>query len=247
MRLLSSDTIQPVAQWKFSPGHEFPFRSLCGGYLLEPRGDGIGFFDDPELNQAVLEFSRGGWLELPRSRLGALDIHGPGATVTVCVKVRISRPDLYQAIAGVWDETHSKRQYCLFYNINTRYESEGNAHGHISHVGGATPGHRFCVTYATGATRLPVGEWIDLAMVYDGRDIRVYVNGQLDQNPRADPFRGNRSLNPYNYPGSIFDGGRNGAPFTVGGVHRSGEMGNWFIGRLAELTVYDSALADGLA
>lgn len=237
----------PIARWDFSAGSESAFDSSCGEYRLESRGAGARFVHVPELDRPVLEFSGGGWLEIPRNRLGALDIHGSGSAVSVCAKVRISRPDLYQAIAGVWNETHRKRQYCLFYNINTRYDSEGNAHGHISHVGGPTPGHGYCVTYATGATRLPVGEWIDLAMVYDGRDIRVYVNGQLDQNPRADPFRGNRSLNPYNYPGSIFDGGRNGAPFTVGGVHRSGEMGNWFIGRLAELTVYDSALADGLA
>jgi hypothetical protein len=198
------------------------------------------------LDRPVLEFSGGGWLEIPRNRLGALDIHGRGAAVSVCAKVRISRPDLYQTISGVWDETHRKRQYCLFYNINTRYDSEGNAHGHIFHVGGPAPGHGYCVTYATGATRLPIGEWIDLAMAYDGRDIRVYLNGQLDKNPRADPFRLDiNSLNPYPYPSDIFDGGRTGAPFTVGGVHRSGEMGNWFMGRMSDLTVYANAQYQG--
>jgi hypothetical protein len=83
-------------------------------------------------------------------------------------------------------------------------------------------------------------------MVYDGRDIRVYLDGRLDHNPRTDPFRPDiKSLNPYPYPGDIFDGGRNGAPFTVGGVHRSGEMGNWFIGRMAELWVAGRAPGDG--
>lgn len=197
---------------------------------------------DEELGRTVPEFSGGGWLEIPRARLGALDIHGPGAQVTVEARVKILEPALYQAIAGVWDETRCKRQYCLFYNLNARYDSKENLHGHISHIGSPTPGHDFCVTYATGGTRLPVGQWLTLSMQYDGRDIRVFVDGELDQNPRADPFRpGESVLNPYHYPGAIFDGGPDGAPFTVGAVHRSGEMGNWFIGRLAGLRVANGA------
>lgn len=232
------DPEKEIARWDLTRGGKDAFVSLCGNYTLEPRGRGIHFVHDPELGRPVAEFNGGGWLEIPRERLGALDIHGAGATVTVSARVRITEPALYQAIAGVWDETHGKRQYCLFYNITTRYQSKGNLHGHISHVGGPSPGHGFCITYATGATRLPVGQWLDLAMTYDGTDICVFVDGRLDQNPRSDPFRREAAtLNPYRYPGAIYDGGPEGAPFTVGGVHRSGEMGNWFIGRMAELRV----------
>ena len=38
--------------------------------------------------------------------------------------------------------------------------------------------------------------------------------------------------------------GPQGASFTVCGVHRSGEMGNWFTSRIAELAVYNRALAE---
>ena len=40
----------------------------------------------------------------------------------------------------------------------------------------------------------------------------------------------------------LFDGGYLGSDFTVGAVNRSGEMGNFFVGQIGGLAVYDRAL-----
>ena len=50
--------------------------------------------------------------------------------------------------------------------------------------------------------------------------------------------------NPYEYPGGLLDGGENGSDFTVGAVHRSGEMGNWYVGLIGGLAVFNRALSD---
>jgi hypothetical protein len=42
--------------------------------------------------------------------------------------------------------------------------------------------------------------------------------------------------------GGLHNGGPNGSDFTVGAVHRSGEMGNFFCGKIAALAVYRRAL-----
>ena len=45
-----------------------------------------------------------------------------------------------------------------------------------------------------------------LAFTYDGEWIKVYVDGKLDKNGNYNPFR---------YDGPIYNGGENGADFTV--------------------------------
>lgn len=190
-----------------------------------------------------LRFNGTGWLRVPRQQLGALDIHGAGAQVSVLAWFRWNREDLYQAIAGIWNETACCRQYCLFLNLNTRYNSLHNLHGHISHTGGPTPGHEFCVTYATGGGKVKTGEWTFAALTYDGSRICIYRNGILDVNTAPDPFSDSgNTLNPYHYAGPIHDGGPDGADFTIGAVDRSGEMGNWFHGDLSGLAVFNRAL-----
>jgi len=50
-------------------------------------------------------------------------------------------------------------------------------------------------------------------------------------------------FNPYAFPHGIYDAGPEGADFTVGAVHRAGEVGNWFAGWLGGLAIYRRALA----
>jgi hypothetical protein len=64
----------------------------------------------------------------------------------------------------------------------------------------------------------------------------VYVDGRLDALEH---------YNPFPYPDGLFDGGDTGADFTVGAVHRGGEWGNFFGGRLGGLAVFNRALSDG--
>ncbi|MGV3660945.1 MAG: LamG domain-containing protein [Prosthecobacter sp.] len=183
----------------------------------------------------------GQWFMLERSRLGALDIHGKDAQVTVVAWVRRVEKSFWQAIAGVWDETRGKRQYCLFLNAPQgtrademkRHPLQNRIHGHVSGVGGPTPGQGFCITYSSSGTEIPLKEWHCLAMTYDGRESRVYLDGKLDSQEH---------YNPFPYTEGLFDGGTEGSPFTVGAVHRGGTWGNFFGGQIGGLAIYSRAL-----
>lgn len=174
------------------------------------------------------------WLSIPRKECPALDIHGPGAQVTVAAwtKWGTSNYDGCEAIAGLWDETRRKRQYCLFLNLKI-WDSSEQVCGHVSSVGGPTEGYPYCMDAAIGQTPITRGEWHFVAFTYDGAEAKAYLDGQLDRRER---------FNPYRYEGGLFDGGEDGADFTVGAVDRSGEPGNFFTGLLGGLAIFDRAL-----
>ncbi|TBL74688.1 LamG domain-containing protein [Paenibacillus thalictri] len=181
---------------------------------------------------ASIEF--GQWLNLPRRDCPALDFHGPDAQLTIIAWLK--RADMVnrgcQAVAGMWNESEKKRQYCLFMDLRI-WESGDQLGGHVSSVGGPTPGHPWCMTTAIGATPVSKAEWHAAAFTYDGLEARVYLDGVLD---RRDVY------NPYAYPEGLFDGGPEGADFTVAAVHRSGEMGNFYAGLIGGLAVFKKAL-----
>lgn len=185
----------------------------------------------------------GQWFMIERGEIGDLNIHGKETAVTVVAWIKRIEPVTWQAIAGVWDETHKQRQYCLFLNAPRgtrademkRYPLKNRIHGHVSAVGGPTPGEEFCITYSSGATEIPLQEWHCLAMTYDGRESRVYVNGKLDSLEQ---------YNPFPYTEGLYDGGKEGAPFTVGAVHRGGSWGNFFGGQIGGLAVFNRALEE---
>lgn len=182
------------------------------------------------------------WFEIPRARIRALDIHGAEAAVTVVAWIKRDADKHWQAIAGLWDESRKQRQYCLFLNAAkqtdwrtmTRVPSENRFQGHLSSVGGPTPGEEFCITYASSGTTVPVGSWECLALTYDSESIRLYHNGELSEA---------EGMNPFPYPEGIHDGGENGAAFTVGSVSVRGEPGNFFGGWIGGLAVYAAALS----
>jgi hypothetical protein len=189
-----------------------------------------------------------GSLVIPRAACPALNLHGPKAQVTLIawIKRAPTLPEekgLCQAVAGMWNE-HSKRQYCLFLNLRI-HESAEQVGAHVSSVGGATPGFKYCMDAAIGATPVPANVWQCVAITYDGKYARAYLNGRLDA-------RGER--NPYRYEGGIFDGGADGADFTVGAVLRpervdaqfiahGSTLANRFYGLLGGLAVYHRALS----
>jgi len=177
---------------------------------------------------------QGQWFNLPRAECPALNLHGANAQVSVVAWIQRAQKDHMQceAVAGIWNESAKLRQYCLFLNLGLD-QSRHQACGHISAVGGPTPGEKFCVDAAIGATQVEFDAWHCVAFTYDGANIKAYLDGRLDA-------RGAR--NPYVYPHGIFDGGEHGADFTVGAVHRSGEMGNWFTGTLGGLAIFNRAL-----
>ncbi len=227
------DFQEPAGAARVSRGAErFALREMKGPIA---RADGGVFGPYSAL------IKRGQWLMIDRAQIGALDLHGKEAQVTVMAWVFRQDRSPWQAIAGVWDETRSKRQYCLFLNAPRgtrademkRYPLQNRIHGHVSAIGGPTPGEEFCITYSSGATEIPLHRWQCLAMTYNGRESRVYVDCKLDAIEH---------FNPFPYADGLFDGGADGADFTVGAVHRGGSWGNFFGGRLGGLAVFRRAL-----
>ena len=190
----------------------------------------------------ALKLKQGQWLRLPREKLGPLNIHGPRAQVSLVAWVKREAESHWQSVAGVWDETHLGRQYMLFLNAASRTDaskmqripSKNRIHGHISASGGASPGQKFWISYASGASEVPLGDWHMVALSYDAAQIRVYLDGKLDAE---------ENFNPFPYTEGIFDGGPQGAEFTVGANHVAGvENNNRFGGTMAGLAVFDRAL-----
>lgn len=211
--------------------------------LLESRGE-IMRAEGGIFGPWSARIDSGKFFSVPRGKLGPLDIHGKAAQVTLAAWVKRESNRYWQSIAGVWDETHKKRQYMLFLNarsrtdhrIMQRVECRDLVHGHISSVGGPTPGEEFCITYASSHTPVSFDQWHLLVLSYDGRKIRVHLDGRLDAET---------GFNPFPYEEGIFDGGGDGAPFTVGANHVAGiENNNPFTGWIGGVAVWDRALAD---
>lgn len=234
-----------LAFWDFKEdaGQARASKGRDGVYALQEMKGPVARVEDGVFGPYSARIKRGQWFMVPRKDVGTLDIHGKDAQVTVVAWVKRGNKSSWQAIAGVWDETRKKRQYCLFLNAPRgtkademkRYPLANRIHGHVSAVGGPTPGEQFCITYSSGATEVPLNEWQCLAMSYDGRASRVFVNGKLDSLEQ---------YNPFPYPDGLFDGGADGADFTVGAVHRGGEWGNFFDGRIGGLAIFNRALSE---
>ena len=185
-------------------------------------------------------------------------ISGPDARVTLLAWVSpAAHFEGGPFVAGVWDEygvhggVTGARQYALFLSLGACASSGANYSrglaGHISPVGGPTPGERFCTTAACDPRALaPAPAWHCLAVTYDELAIKVYVNGT---------FAGNGAHNPFPLTGGIFDPaahpGRIGAEFGVGANRVNTTVGgaptweNAFAGLLGGVAVWDVALSEG--
>ncbi|QJD82003.1 LamG domain-containing protein [Cohnella herbarum] len=178
----------------------------------------------------------GDWFSVPRNEAFALNIHGRNAEVTVAAWVKRSATarSHCEFIAGIWNETNEKRQYGLFLNLAI-WDSGEQVCGHVSSIGGPTPGYRYCMDASIGQSPVPLDRWQFVAFTYDGEYARSYLNGKLDTR---------ETFNPYSYRGGLYDGGEDGADFTVGAVDRSGEIGNYYAGRIGGLAVFRQALSE---
>lgn len=217
-------------------------------YLLRPVDKPVPRVAEGVFGANSVRLGRGhGALYIPRRDCPALNLRGPKARVSLVAWIKREKgapAGNCQAVAGMWNE-HAKRQYCLFLNLRI-WDSAEQVGAHISSIGGATPGYKYCMDAAIGKTAVPFDTWQCVAISYDGAFARAYVNGQLDN-------RGDR--NPYRYEGGIFDGGENGADFTVGAVTRPEKvdedrkehgsiLANNYHGLLGGLAIYDRALTD---
>ena len=239
--LLSAFTARPTCLWRFDqPGTTCYISHTASPITLHSEGIPAARHTGGPFG-SYLAFRGQSWLTCPRQAIGPLDVHGTDAAVSVFAWLRPRGDEPWQFVAGVWDESQSKRQYGLFFNAAGRtlhsrahrVPAHRQVHGHVSHLGGPTPGRNVCTTYASGATELPDNAWACIGMTYDGHHARVYVNGQLDALDDANPFP---------YPFGLFNAGRNGAPFHVSANSVAGRMHNFLHADLAMLAVWTHAL-----
>jgi hypothetical protein len=168
----------------------------------------------------------------------------------------------------MWDE-RNRRQYGLFINgtkqydsaLDARHPARMQAHGYLSDTGGKSPGKEACFSYATGATELETGRWYCLASVWDGAQLAVYLDGELDRNGSSNPipftqpiFSGSPASgaqeNPHwaGLPGADFTVGQHGHVEWLDYPAGSGPAHEGFEGCLGGLAVFDEALsAEALA
>ena len=225
-----------VSYWDFRKSSDHFPATQGEPYVLLSQSGPLEIVEekDAPLGGSALQINEGQWLNIPRKDCPRLDIHGKDGHLTVVAWVRRKRTTSGQCefIAGQWNESNRGRQYGLFLNIKV-WGLGDRICGHLSHVGGPTPGYKYCADGAMGATEIACETWNVVAMSYDGQAGFAWLNGILDARP---------GLNPYPMAGGLHDGGPGGSDFTVGAVDRSGEIGNFFTGLIAGLAVYDRAL-----
>lgn len=204
---------------------------------LRSQSGPLEIVDDPSapLGGKALALREGQWLNIARRDCLGLEFSGShsGLTVIAWVKREKTAHGGCEFVAGMWNESQKGRQYGLFLNISV-WQQNHQVCGHLSNVGGPTPGYKYCIDGPVGATPVAWDEWSVVAMSYDGTSGYAWLNGTLDFRP---------GLNPYSLAGGLFSGGPEGSDFTVGAVDRSGTIGNFFTGKIAGIAVYNRALS----
>jgi hypothetical protein len=244
-RILAMDDL--ITFWDFQepPGEPRIGRGPQRSILLEAGGQ-VPVMPQGLFGPVSAHFGAGAYLYIPRRELGRLNIHGPEAQVTLVAWLErhaSGAERACEAVAGLWNE-HARRQYAMFLNLRI-HDSAQQLGAHISGIGGATPGYKYCMEAAIGATPIGYETWHCLAITYDGVEARAYVDGRLDERPVR---------NPYRYEHGIYSAGDDGADFTIGAVTRpetvtedfrdiGSIVSNRFHGQLAGLAVFHRALS----
>jgi hypothetical protein len=225
------DLQQPGGQQRLAHGQ--------GAYALHEAAGTIDRIEGGVFGAYCASFTPGRWLECPREACPLLNLHGPEAEISVLAWVRrdLQHSAGSQAVAGIWHEAAHRRQYGLYLDLR-QSESAGQVGVQLSCVGAPANGQKYVSESAIGATQLD-GGWHFIACTFGrgpggGNEARVYLDGRLDPRP---------GLNPASPAGCLANGGAGGADFTVGAVHRTGEVGEWFVGALAGVAVCNRALA----
>ena len=234
-----------VAFWDFSKTSAGGYRDTRGNFPLRGVGGVKMVSGDGVFGVSSLEFDgETAYLTMPANEVGALDITKK-VTVIAWVKRASAKHNCF--VAGLWNEYSDggKRQYGLFVSL-PYYNGADKVCGHISKNGKATPPFPYSVDYSTSVQKVPVGEWVQVAMTYDGKEIKSYLDGvfiesqpELIQHTKG--FAGYpdglvQRKNPYYFPDGMAS---NGSDFTVGAVLLKRGMGNFFHGKIAGVAVFN--------
>jgi len=196
-----------------------------------------------------------------------LDIRGDDKTLSMVVWMK---PEYYNEggsgacfghLAGIWSEAVSVRQYVLF-GSTCRGGGEHLNDAEVSRSGSNHPPCQWSISYALGSAHMDYNSWHMVAMTFDGKFIRSYVNGTLDYRlphriePPSDPcnetWQNPASVSTWSNRSQWGPGGDPVDPrhtdFAVGGQKGAPEkgypLGHPWHGLIGGLAVYDRALSD---
>lgn len=238
-----------VAFWDFSEESGMPKCSKgVGCYELTEYGDPILVVEEGPWSGRSVQLNGASYLSLPYEKTGALDLKDNQVTVLAWIK-KESRQTGF--VGGMWNEYQEggKRQYGLFVSL-PHYNGADQVCGHISKTGKPTPPFPYSIDYSASKQTVPLGQWCCVAFTYDGKYIRSYLDGVFE--PREPELISHtkgfpgypegliQSKNPYYYPDGM---GSNGSDFTVGAVLVKSGMGNFFVGKIGGLAVFNRALS----
>ncbi len=248
-RIVNTEGLVALWDFKEEEGHrrlaygkeEFPLSEVNGTISRIAEGPLSGY---------SAKFGNKAFLSLPNENTGDLNIHGKNQGVTVMAWVKWEGNTGF--VGGMWNEYQEggKRQYGLFVSL-PHYNGEDQVCGHISYSGKPTPPFPYSIDYSASKQIVQKNEWQFIAFTYDGTWIKSFLNGifeprdpELIKNTKG--FEGFpegfiQSKNPYYFPDGM---GNNGSDFTVGSVLLSRGMGNFFVGQIGGLAVFNRALHD---
>ncbi|MCA9271110.1 MAG: hypothetical protein KDA41_21660 [Planctomycetales bacterium] len=269
-----------VAFWTFSeePGQPRVSQATRDKHSLAEVGGPIARAEGGPFSGYSIHFSGKQYLRLPHAEAKSLDIHGKDAQVSMFAVVRLDEFLRGTTIAGIWSEGKGAnddtgtRQYAMLLNMPT-YGGGKQLTPHISSEGGVTrraDGSKFpwCCDFAASVSQVPTNKWTTLGFTYDGKYIRAYFNGRLEQRKldakkdrRDDPYftgegpdGGDRGMNPYYHGRGIFTydpakhaESKPGGPadFTVAARYAVGSyLGEALHGKMGGLAVFDRALSE---
>jgi hypothetical protein len=240
-----------VALWDFKE-KEGQTRKAYGKqkFPLKQRNGAIPRVNEGPLSGYSALFGNKAFLYLPNKKTGRLNIYGKNQELTVMAWVKWKGNTGF--VGGMWNEYQDggKRQYGLFVSL-PYYNGTDQVCGHISLTGKPSPPFPYSIDYSASKQAVQKDEWQFIAMTYNGKWIKSYLNGQFE--PREaeliDHTKGfedypeglKQSKNPYYFPDGM---GNNGSDFTVGAVLLKSGMGNFFVGQIGGLAVFNRALGD---
>ena len=229
--------IVPVCRWLFQEAGGSP--RISEGkyqYALQEMNGPINRVQDGIIAPYSAEILQGQWFNLSRSLCPALNFHGKSVQYSIMSWIKRKQKSFNECetISGLWNESLNHRQYCLFLNLGI-WNSSQQVCGHVSSTGGPSPGYQYCMEASIGNTAVSLNEWHQIGVTFDGNWVKGYLDGKLDYRP---------GLSPYFWPCEMNNPGDSGADFTVGAVNRSGVMGNFYVGLMGGLSIYDQVLTE---
>jgi hypothetical protein len=239
-----------VALWDFKEPEGQNRKAVGkGDFPLKETNGSIQRTNEGPLSGYSAVFGSGSFLSMPNTQTGALNIYGPKHGVTVVAWLKWTGEQT-GFVGGMWNEYQDggKRQYGLFVSL-PYYNGKNQVCGHVSHTGKPTPPFPFSIDYSASKQQVPANEWVCVAFTYDGKNIKSYFNGVFEEREpelinNTKGFEGYpngliQSKNPYQFTEEM---GNNGSDFTVGAVLLKKGMGNFFVGQIGGLAIFERAL-----